>query len=87
MKYNYDNGQKDFWAYEIGRTYYKTDAADEKFSGVKEHRILGGVITGKVENSLWQKSAETDFYTVMETDSAEVAAAAEALLKCQSQTL
>lgn len=30
---------------------------------------------------------ETDFYTVMETDSAEVAAAAEALLKCQSQTL
>ena len=64
MKYNYDNGQKDFWAYEIGRTYYKTDAADEKFSGVKEHRILGGVITGKVENSLWQKSAETDFYTV-----------------------
>ena len=64
MKYNYDNGQKDFWAYEIGRTYYKTGEADEKSSGVEENRILGGVITGKVEHSLWQQTAETDFYTV-----------------------
>lgn len=64
MKYNYDNGQKDFWAYEIGRTYYRTGEADEKSSGVKENRILGGVLTGKVEHSLWQKTAETDFYTV-----------------------
>ena len=36
MKYNYDNGQKDFWGYEIGRTYLKIAQADEKNSGVKE---------------------------------------------------
>lgn len=30
MKYNFDNGQKNFWAYEIGKTYIKTSPADEK---------------------------------------------------------
>lgn len=64
MKYNYDNGQKDFWAYEIGKTYYKVAEADEKNTGVKESKILAGVLTGNVENSLWQAAAATDFYTV-----------------------
>lgn len=64
MKYNYDNGQKNFWAYEIGRTYYKTGDADEKNTGVQENKILGGILTGEVENSKWQKTATLDFYTV-----------------------
>lgn len=64
MKYNYDNGQKDFWAYEIGRNYYKTSEPDEKFSGIKETQILSGVITGNVQNSMWQSTGEVDFYTV-----------------------
>ncbi len=64
MKYNFDNGQKDIWNYEIGKTYYKVKDADAKSSGVKETKNLAGVITGNIEKSLWQKANETDFYTV-----------------------
>jgi len=64
MKYNYDNGQKDFWGYEIGRTYVKVAQADEKSSGVKETQTLAGVITGNIQKSLWQCTGEVDFYTV-----------------------
>lgn len=64
MKSNIDNGQKDFWGYEIGRTYKITEAATEKSSGVKETKILGGVITGEVENTKWEKTANVDFFTV-----------------------
>ena len=64
MKYNFDNGQKNFWAYEIGKTYIKTAPADEKNTGVKETRVLEGVLTGEVQNSKWQIKTSTDFYTV-----------------------
>ena len=64
MKNNFDNGQKNIWNYEIGKTYYKVAEADEKSSGVKETLTLVGLMTGDIENSLWQNSAVTDFYTV-----------------------
>lgn len=64
MKYNFDNGQKNFWAYEIGKTYIKTSPADEKNTGVKETRVLEGVLTGEVQNSKWQLKTSTDFYAV-----------------------
>ena len=64
VKYNYDNGQKDFWGYEIGRSYLKISETDEKNSGVKETLALAGIITGNVQNSLWQPTGEVDFYTV-----------------------
>lgn len=64
MKYNYDNGQKDFWGYEIGRSYLKISEPDEKFSGVKETLTLAGVITGNIQNSLWQQTGDVDFYTI-----------------------
>lgn len=64
MKYNYDNGQKDFWGYEIGRSYLKIGETDEKNSGVKETQTLAGIITGNIQNSLWQITGEIDFYTV-----------------------
>lgn len=64
MKYNYDNGQKDFWGYEIGRTYIKVAEADEKHSGVRETQTLAGIITGNIQNSLWQCTGKVDFYTV-----------------------
>lgn len=64
MKYNFDNGQKNFWAYEIGKTYIKTAPADEKNTGVKETRVLEGVLAGEVQNSKWQVKTSTDFYTV-----------------------
>ncbi len=64
LKTNYDNGQKTFWGYEIGKTYIITASADEKNTGVKESRILAGVITGEIENSKWQIKSETDFFTL-----------------------
>lgn len=64
LKYNYDNAQKTVWAYEIGKTYSVESAADEKTSGVKETRILAGVLSGEVENSKWQVKSHTDFYTL-----------------------
>ncbi|MBE7712426.1 MAG: phenylalanine--tRNA ligase subunit beta [Cyanobacteria bacterium SIG26] len=64
MKYNFDNGQKNFWAYEIGRTYIKVAPADEKKSGVKETLVLQGVVTGDVQNSKWQHKIQPDFFTV-----------------------
>ncbi len=64
MKYNYDNGQKDFWGYEIGRSYLKIGNPEEKFSGVKETLVLAGIITGNIQNSLWQCTGKVDFYTV-----------------------
>ncbi len=64
LKYNYDNGQKNFWAYEIGTTYNKVAEANEKSAGVAERRVLAGVLTGDIENSKWQVKTQTDFYTL-----------------------
>ena len=64
LKYNYDNGQKNFWAYEIGKTYMCESPADLKLSGVKETQILEGILSGEVENSKWQVDGTPDFYTV-----------------------
>lgn len=64
MKYNYDNGQKTFWAYEIGKTYKIEGTPDEKNTGVKETKVLAGILTGDVENSKWQVKTSPDFYTV-----------------------
>ena len=64
MKYNFDNGQKNIWNYEIGKTYYKVSAPDEKNSGVRETKTLEGIISGNIQNSHWQHSEEVDFYTV-----------------------
>ncbi len=64
LKYNYDNGQKIFWGYEIGKTYLKNGQADVKNAGVKETQVLAGIISGEIENSKWESSQKTDFYTV-----------------------
>ena len=64
LKYNWDNGQKVFWAYEIGKKYAAEGEIDEKHTGVKETRVLAGVLTGEVENSKWQNKTQTDFYTL-----------------------
>lgn len=64
MKSNYDNGQKTFWAYEIGKTYKIERPADEKDPGVTENKMLAGVLTGDLENSKWQVKDGIDFYTL-----------------------
>ena len=64
MKYNFDNGQKTFWGYEIGKTKLKVAEADEKTTEIKETRVLQGVMTGEIQNSKWQVKTSTDFYAV-----------------------
>ena len=64
LKYNYDNGQKNIFAYETGRTYSVENPADEKNSGVKETKVLAGILTGDIENSKWENKNQTDFYTL-----------------------
>ncbi len=64
LKYNYDNGQKTFWGYELGKTYIREREATEKDSGVKETQVLAGVITGEISNSKWEAIEKTDFYTI-----------------------
>lgn len=64
MKYNYDNGQKNFWAYEVGKVYFKSNTTDEKESGVDEITMLSGCLTGDTQNSKWGTNVKTDFYTV-----------------------
>lgn len=64
VKSNYDNGQKNVWLYEIGRTYLKEKEATVQDSGVKETLTISGIITGNVYNNLWIKKNKTDFYTI-----------------------
>lgn len=64
LKFNSDNGQKDYWAYEIGRVYVKDRETTIKDSGVSEIKTLCGVISGDIENSKWEHVQKTDFFTV-----------------------
>lgn len=65
LKYNYDNGQKSFWAYEIGKVYFKKAPADNKNTGVDEIKMLSGCLTGEIENSKWGvNGVKLDFFTL-----------------------
>ncbi len=64
LKYNFDNGQKDIWLYELGKTYFINSPATQKDSGVEENQMISGVITGETNNNLWKKSPRADFYTL-----------------------
>ncbi len=63
VKNNFDNGQKNFRLYEIGKVYIKITEPSEDYSGVKEIRKLSGCIFGSVNNALYKKK-EDDFYTL-----------------------
>ncbi len=64
IKYNFDNGSKNLWFFEQGKIYTKEEPATEKSTGVKEKRILCGLITGKTNTSQWQQTEDVDFYTL-----------------------
>ncbi len=64
VKNNYDNAQKNVWLYEVGKTYFKENEANQTESGVKETLTLSGIITGNINNNLWIKKNKTDFYTI-----------------------
>ena len=63
VKNNFDNGQKNFRLYEIGKIYIKKSEPSEDFSGALEIRKLSGCIFGSIENALYKKK-EDDFYTL-----------------------
>ena len=64
LKYNFDNGQKNIWLYEMGKTYFIKKPAEKIDSGVEENQMVSGVITGDTNQNLWKKSEKVDFYTL-----------------------
>ncbi len=64
VKYNFDNAQKNFRFYEIGKTYFINSQPDEDNTGVVEQRKLSGAIFGSVNNELWRDKTPVDFYTI-----------------------
>ena len=64
VKTNFDNGQKNVWIYEMGKTYFIKEAATQKDSGVEENQMISGAITGDTNSNLWKKLPKVDFYTL-----------------------
>ena len=64
VKYNLSNGQKNIWIYETGKTYFVESQADEKYTGVRESRMLSGAVTGSLANDKWTKRPESDFFFI-----------------------
>ncbi len=64
VKYNFDNGNKNFWLYEIGKIYNAETPATKESSGVEEKRILSGAIFGNINNEIWNNKTKPDFYTL-----------------------
>jgi len=69
LKYNWDNGQKNLWFYEFGKTYLKVAETDEKNAGVLETQVVAGIMCGNKENRKWSSndskvSGNVDFYSV-----------------------
>lgn len=62
VKGNFDSGNKNFWLYEIGRTYAIEKPATINGSGVKETRMLSGALFGNINNEIWNKKPQPDFY-------------------------
>jgi len=64
VKHNFDQGQKNLWIYEVGKTYFVTGEAGERSTGVEEKRMLSGAITGNINTGKWLQTPETDFYVL-----------------------
>ncbi len=64
LKYNFDNGQKNIWLYELGKTYFIKKPATNIDSGVEENQMVSGIMTGETNQNLWKKLPKTDFYTL-----------------------
>jgi len=67
VKYNFDQGQKNLWIYEIGRTYFYKGNTDAKNTGVVEKRMLAGAISGSINGGSWTNKKEADFYALKGT--------------------
>jgi len=63
IKNNFDNGQKNFRLYEIGKVYFRKQEATLDASGAIELRKLSGCIFGNISNALYTKKQD-DFFTL-----------------------
>ena len=63
VKFNFDNGNKNFRLYEIGKTYSRVCEITSDSTGVVEERKLSGCIFGNTNNSLYN-SQNPDFFTL-----------------------
>lgn len=64
IKYNFDQGQKNIWIYELGKVFFFNSEPGEKSSGVEESRYLSGAVTGNISSTKWHNVEEIDFYTL-----------------------
>ena len=64
VKNNYDNGNKNFKLYEIGKTFKAIKPANEDDAGVVETRKIAGCIFGHTNNEYWNKKEKNDFYLI-----------------------
>ena len=64
IKYNFDQGQKNLWIYEIGKTFFHKGVSSLKNSGVQEKRIIAVAITGNISEGTWHLNGNVDFYTL-----------------------
>ncbi len=63
VKNNFDNNQKNFRFYEIGKTYIQKTTPTEDNSGVLESKKIVGCIFGNINNDLTNKHQD-DFFTL-----------------------
>lgn len=64
IKHNFDQGQKNFCIYEIGKTFFFKGNTDEKNTGTEEKRMLAGALTGNINSGKWHLAQNTDFYSL-----------------------
>lgn len=64
VKHNFDQGQKNIWIYEIGKTFFFKGAPNYQNTGVEENRVLAGALSGNINSGSWHQIEQTDFYTM-----------------------
>ncbi|MFH0702265.1 MAG: phenylalanine--tRNA ligase subunit beta [bacterium] len=64
IKHNFDQGQKNLWIYETGKTFVFSGVPDYKNTGVTENRVLSGAITGNIALGKWHETQDLNFYTL-----------------------
>ena len=64
IKHNFDQGQKNLWLFETGKTYKIVGEPNAKTSSVEETRVIAGAVTGSIQQGIWHETEKVDFYTV-----------------------
>lgn len=64
VKNNYDNGNKNFKLYEVGKAFHANEKPNEDFSGATESRKIAGCIFGNTNNEMWNRKDKKGFYDI-----------------------